>query len=69
MINVPATNPYFLISPKIKDATLTIDLNVTIQTCFPTCIYIPTIMSGSPISMTSLLQVSYSVTLSHYLFR
>ena len=48
IITVPAANPYFLISPTINHATLTIDLNVTIHKCWSTCIYIPTIMSGSP---------------------
>ena len=68
MITVTATNLYFLNSPTIKDFTLTTYLNVTIQKCFPTCIYIPNILSGPPISLTSLLQVSHSLKISQYLF-
>ena len=48
MITVTATNLYFLNSPTIKDFTLTTYLNVTIQKCFPTCIYIPNILSAPP---------------------
>ena len=68
MITVTATNLYFLNSPTIKDFTLTTYLNVTIQKCFPTCIYIPNILSAPPISLTSLLQVSHSLKISQYLF-
>ena len=68
MITVPDNNPSLLILPTIQDATLTINLNVTIQKWCPTCHSIITVLSGAAISMTSLLQVSQSFTLSHYLF-
>ena len=68
MITVPDNNPSLLILPTIQDATLTINLNVTIQKWCPICHSIITVLSGAAISMTSLLQVSQSFTLSHYLF-
>ena len=39
MITVPVTKPSFLILPTIQDATLTINLNFTIQKWFSTCRY------------------------------
>ena len=69
IITVPATNPSFLISPTIQDATLTIDINVAIQKWCSICQYILTGLIVPASSLTSLLQVSQSVTLSHYLFR
>ena len=68
IITVPATNPSFLISPTIQYATLTIGLNVTIQKWCFTYHSILVGMSGADSSLTSLLQVSQSVTLYHYLF-
>ena len=69
MITVPTNKPSFLISPTIKDATLTIYLNVTIQKWCSTYHSTLTGLSGAASSLISLLQVSQSVTLSHYLFR
>ena len=68
MITVPDTNPSLLISPTIQDATLTIDLNFTIQKWCSTCYSILIKMSGAVSSLTSLFQVLHPVTLPHYLF-
>ena len=68
MITVPDTNPSFLISPTIQDANLTINLNVTIQKWCSACHSILTGLRGASRYLISLLQVSQSVTLSHYLF-
>ena len=63
MITVPATNPSLVISPTIQDATLTINLNVTIQkwcSTFHSILASPSVPSSS---LTSLLQALQSVTL------
>ena len=65
MVTVPTMNPSFLLSPKIQDTTLTIKFNATLQKRYYTCNCILTVLIGSTISLTSLLQVSQSVTLSH----
>ena len=69
MITLPDTNPSLLISPTIQYATLTIDLNATLQKFLSTWISILTILGDAPISLTSILQVSQYVNLSQYLFR
>ena len=68
MITVPSTKPYFLVSPTIQYATLTINLNVTIWKWCSTCHSILAGLIGAASSLTSLLQVSHFVTLYHYLF-
>ena len=54
MNNVPNANPSFLISPIIKYATLTIDLNVMLQKWCYVCNFILTNLGGASISLTSL---------------
>ena len=65
MINLPATKPLFLILPTIQDTTLTTNLNFTIQKWCFTCHSILTNLSGTASYLTSLIQVSQSVTISH----
>ena len=69
IINAPAKNPLFVILLTIQESTLTVDLNVTIQKWCSTFNSLLVGMSGAAISLNALLQVSQSVTLSHYLFR
>ena len=69
MINVPTTNPSFLISPTIQDTTHTINLNARKHKWCSNCHSILTGVSGTDSSLTSLLKVSHYVTLYHYLFR
>ena len=65
MITVPDTNPYFLISPRIQDATLTIDLNGRFWKWCSTCNSILNFLSGAVSSLIYHLQVLQPVTLSN----
>ena len=68
-VTSPNSCPTFAISPKIQDATLTIDLGAALLHWKSACTSVVTGLCGASSSLASLLQAAQPVSLSHYLFR
>ena len=65
----PHHNSSYLVSPKIQDATLTIDLAASIHLWKVSCNAVVSELCGSSSSLATLLQSAQLVQISHYLFR
>ena len=69
LVSAPIRTSSFLISPTVRDATLTIDLTSTLRHWKISCTSVVQDLCGSASSLTSLLQATHPISLNHYLFR
>ena len=65
----PHHNSSFVTSPKIQDATLTIDLAASMRLWKISCDAVVSELSGSSSSLATLLQTNQPITITHYLFK
>ena len=59
----------FAVSPKIQDATLTIDLSIALKNWKISCDTVMSELGGATSSLTSLLQAAQPISINHYLFK